>query len=216
MTKEELLRRLNDIEWEDFEVKEATGGIPKSMWETVSAFSNTAGGWIILGVRERKGEGGNSYLVSGISNVEKMEQDIITTLRSRSKFNTVISSRVYRYTIEDKAVLALEVPMSPHRPVAIKSTGEVYIRTGSGDVLASDLEVDAIVRDCAFGSRSEQEVEGTCFEDVNLESLASYRSYLRDYNRSLSYPNLDDESFCKKINVFVFMWKNDEKYKYSN
>lgn len=54
MTKEELLARLNDIEWNDFEVKEASGGIPKSMWETVSAFSNTEGGWIILGVKEKE------------------------------------------------------------------------------------------------------------------------------------------------------------------
>ncbi len=54
MTKEELLARLNDIEWNDFEVKEASGGLPKSMWETVSAFSNTEGGWIILGVKEKK------------------------------------------------------------------------------------------------------------------------------------------------------------------
>ena len=203
MTKEELLNRLNDIEWDDFEVKEATGGIPKSMWETVSAFSNTAGGWIILGVKEKKCENGNSYRVSGVDNIEKMEQDIITTLRSRSKFNAVISSRAYRYTIEDKNVLAFEIPVSPHKPVAIKSTGEVFIRTGSGDVLASDLEVDAIVRDSAFGSRSEMEVAGSGFEDVNLESLASYRSYLRDYNRPLSYPNLNDEAFCKKINIVL-------------
>lgn len=40
MTKEELLDRLNDIEWNDFEVKEASGGLSGSMWETVSAFSN--------------------------------------------------------------------------------------------------------------------------------------------------------------------------------
>ncbi len=52
--KEELLARLNDIEWNDFEVKEASGGLPKSMWKTVSAFSNTEGGWIILGVKEKK------------------------------------------------------------------------------------------------------------------------------------------------------------------
>ncbi|MDE5714246.1 MAG: ATP-binding protein [Muribaculaceae bacterium] len=43
MTKEELLARLNDIEWNDFEVKEAPGDLPKSTWETVSAFSNTEG-----------------------------------------------------------------------------------------------------------------------------------------------------------------------------
>lgn len=27
MTKEELVNKLNDIEWEDFEVKEASGGL---------------------------------------------------------------------------------------------------------------------------------------------------------------------------------------------
>lgn len=203
MTKEELVNKLNDIEWEDFEVKEASGGLPKSMWETVSAFANTAGGWIVLGVKESKTDFGSVYKIKGVDNPEKMEQEIITTLRSRTKFNAVISYRTSKHVIEGKTVLAFEIMVSPHKPVAIKSTGEVYVRSGSGDVLASDLEVDAIVRDAAFGSRSETEVVGSGFEDVNLESLASYRSYLRDFNRSLSYPNLNDEDFCKKINIVL-------------
>ena len=40
MTKEELLQRLTDIEWDDFEVKEAQNKLPNNVWETVSAFSN--------------------------------------------------------------------------------------------------------------------------------------------------------------------------------
>lgn len=76
MTKEELLARLNDIEWNDFEVKEASGGLPKSIWETVSAFSNTAGGWIVLGAKEKKTGEGSEFIVSGVPNPEQMEQDI--------------------------------------------------------------------------------------------------------------------------------------------
>lgn len=203
MTKEELLQRLNDIEWEDFEVKEASGGLPKSMWETVSAFSNTAGGWIILGVKEKRGATGSTYIVSGVPNAEKIEQEIISTLRSRTKFNALISAKAKRYEVEGKKVLAFEIPLSPHRPVALKNTGDVYIRTGSGDVLASDLEIDAIIRDCAFGAKSEMEVPNTSFDDISLESIASYRSYLHDYNKPLAYTNLNDRDFCSKLNIIL-------------
>lgn len=40
MTKEELIERLDDIEWEDFEVKSARNELPKNIWESVSAFAN--------------------------------------------------------------------------------------------------------------------------------------------------------------------------------
>lgn len=44
MTRDELLQRLQEIEWEDFECKLAKSELPKSVLEIVSAFSNTSGG----------------------------------------------------------------------------------------------------------------------------------------------------------------------------
>ena len=84
MTKEELIRRLKDIEWEDFEVKEARSELPKNIWETVSAFSNTSGGWIILGIRQK----GKGFEVTGVENaaddvVENVVSNVVEKLNDR-------------------------------------------------------------------------------------------------------------------------------------
>ena len=95
MTKQELVARLRDIEWEDFEVKAAKSELPKNIWETVSAFSNTSGGWIVLGVKQS----GKTFEIQGVGNIEKLEQDFIGTLRSR-KCNTSIFAISKQYTID--------------------------------------------------------------------------------------------------------------------
>jgi len=48
----EWYRVENDLPEINFEVKEAKSEVPKTAWETVSAFSNTAGGWIVFGVKK--------------------------------------------------------------------------------------------------------------------------------------------------------------------
>ncbi len=41
MTKNQLLKKLSGIEWDDFEVKEARTGLPADIAKTISAFANT-------------------------------------------------------------------------------------------------------------------------------------------------------------------------------
>jgi len=54
MEREELLALLRGNEWDEFEAKEATNGVSKSSYTTVSAFANTKGGWLLFGVAEEK------------------------------------------------------------------------------------------------------------------------------------------------------------------
>ena len=48
MNQDELLARLNGIEWNDFECKKAQRAVPEDAYKTVSAFANTAGGWLVV------------------------------------------------------------------------------------------------------------------------------------------------------------------------
>ena len=67
MNKQQLLQQLHDIEWDNFEIKTAQTDIPKDVWETVSAFANTSGGWVVFGVSQKK----NFFEIVGVEDPEK-------------------------------------------------------------------------------------------------------------------------------------------------
>lgn len=113
MTKEELIDRINDIEWEDFEAKEAKSELPKNIWETVSAFANTSGGWIVLGVKQN----GKKFEISGVANAEKLEQDFLGTLRSQ-KFNEPVDAKSMLYHIDGQRFWHF---ISPHHPTSLST-----------------------------------------------------------------------------------------------
>lgn len=55
MELEILLEKLDFIEDYDLEFKASEDNLPKDIWKTISAFTNTNGGYIILGITEKRG-----------------------------------------------------------------------------------------------------------------------------------------------------------------
>ncbi|MFA6923851.1 MAG: RNA-binding domain-containing protein [Bacteroidales bacterium] len=195
MNKSELIEKLSDIEWEDFEVKEAKSEVPKNSWETVSAFSNTAGGWLVFGVKQS----GKHFEITGVDNIEKVENDFITTLRS-GKFNVIITPSCKRYKFDKKNVLAFYFPISEKRPVYFNSQSNTFIRTGSGDQRATKEEIDAMFRNQSYGTKDKELTKYT-IKDLHKSSLESYREYLKSINPSHHYNNLKTDEFLEKLHV---------------
>ena len=199
MTRDELIAHLEDIEWEDFEVKCAKNELPKNIWETVSAFSNCSGGWIVLGVVQN----GKKFTVEGIDNAEKIESDFLNTLRSIGKMNHPVLPISKKYSIDGKTVMAFYVPSSPFKPVWYNGISNTFIRSGSGDRRATEMEINAMLRDQAFGIKSDECAPGTSFEDIEPGSFDTFRRHIKLFNESYPYSDSNNETFCRKTGIIA-------------
>ena len=199
MNKKELINHLEDIEWEDFEVKEAKTEVLKSAWETVSAFSNTAGGWIIFGVKKER----KNYRVIGVDNPGKIEQDFITTLRG-NKFNKKITVKSKKYIISGKSVRGFYVPSvsAKDKPVYFNSQINTFIRTGSGDQRATMEEIDAMYRNSSFDKKDE-EITTCTIDDLDTKTIERYRTYLKNIDPEHRYNLLSTRELLEKLRVIV-------------
>ena len=198
MTREELINQLQDIEWEDFEAKEAKNKVPSNVWDTVSSLSNTSGGWIVFGVRQD----GKKFEVQGVSDGEHIESDFLNTLRGGQKMSCKIFPEARKYSIEGKTVLAFHIPSSPDKPVYFGGTvNNTFIRSGSGDRRATNEEVAAMYRDRMFGVKSEQFIDGSGLDDLSMDALHDYRAYLTSVKSRQAFETASDEEFCRMTNI---------------
>ncbi len=110
-------------------------GDKKEFLKDVSAFANTEGGYLIYGIAEGEGEDkGKPKEIVGIEGSvdeikQRMEQILETGLAPRLYGHTIQS-----YTIDDKTVLVIHVPVSWNRPhMVIKGEDyRFYERTNAG------------------------------------------------------------------------------------
>ncbi|NBC18173.1 MAG: AAA family ATPase, partial [Bacteroidetes bacterium] len=74
MTTDELLsyREAYDFEAKAAQGREGDGAVPKSIWNTYSAFANTQGGYILLGAEELTD---GSLSILGLAEIERVRRD---------------------------------------------------------------------------------------------------------------------------------------------
>ena len=181
MEREELIERLKGYEWNDIEFKTARQDVPQSAYETVSAFSNTEGGWLIFGVRD----GAGGFEIVGVLEVDKVQNDFLGVLRSGQKLNRVIAAK--EWLIEDggKALLVFHIPEARRQEKPIYLNGDIrrsFIRRGAGDERCTQAEIERLLRDAAVERYDGETIAldpERCFDD---ESLRWYRKLFDDRN----------------------------------
>jgi len=204
LTEQQVLALLDGRETVHLECKSAKGGLPGSVWETYSAFSNTDGGVILLGVSERNG----GFIVSGVADVGSLQKDFWATVKNRSKVSlcTLQERDVYSLDIEGKQILVIAVPRASRqiRPVYLDGNifGATFIRLHEGDFRCDDFAVKRMLADQADTADSEL-VVGTSLADLDRPSLSGYRQLFRLMRPSHPYNELEDVDFLEKLNGYV-------------
>lgn len=170
MEKEELIERLNGYEWKDVEFKAARRDVPVSAYETVSAFSNTEGGWLVFGVRDTAG----GFEVVGVLEVEKVQNDFLSVLRSGQKLNCVVTVREGLIEDDGKTLLVFHIPEARRQDKPVYLGGDIrqsFVRRGAGDERCTRAEIERLLRDASDERYDGQTLDldlDRCFDDGSL------------------------------------------------
>ena len=170
MCRSQFIERLKGHEWNDLEFKKALRGVPESAYETVAAFSNTGGGWLVFGVQET----GGKPEVIGVLDVDKLQNDFLSRLRSGQKLKRVVSVEARIIEEEGKTLLAFHVPEARRQDKPVYLDGDIrrsFIRRGAGDERYTPTEIERFLRD-ASEERYDAQTVGLaperCFDDWSL------------------------------------------------
>ncbi|MDE5585616.1 MAG: ATP-binding protein [Muribaculaceae bacterium] len=102
ITAEEIKHIIKEGEGLHLEMKACKDKLPKDLWETYSAFANTRGGVILLGVTEHKDKPMDErFEFSGVSDYYKVITDFFNIVNNRQK--------VSRSVLVDSDVRPVEV-----------------------------------------------------------------------------------------------------------
>ena len=184
------------------EAKKAAGGLPRSIWETYSAFANTIGGIILLGVEELPD---HSLRPIDLPHAEEMVTEFWNTINNPKKVNVNILSDKHLQIIETDGcrIIAITVPRAirQDKPVYIDGnpmTG-TYRRNGEGDYRCTPEVVQAMIRDAAAKAQDMVVLEEFDLSALNMDSLRRYRIRMKSHRPGHVWEEVDDAEFLYKL-----------------
>ena len=164
----------------ELEFKSGKGGFPGSFWETYSAFANTDGGTIVLGVAEKDGE----FVADGLNEeqIEKYKKHFWNNVNNRNtvSINLMSNRDVTEFEHEGARFLLFYVPRADReqRPVYLtpQPYRNTYKRYDEGDFVCDDGEVRRMFADADKSRPADSRIlDGYSWDDIDKDSFRQYR-----------------------------------------
>ena len=183
------------------ECKDASGGLPDSLWESYSSFANTDGGVILLGVKEVN----HKFSIAGVPKAATLIKRFWDGVNNREKVsvNILFDRHVYSVKCRGRDVVVIEVPRADRRERPVYVGRDVfngaYRRNGEGDYKCSREAVLAMLRDASDVTADATVLESLTVSDLNADSIRHYREEFSRFRPRLAWNKLSDEEFLKKV-----------------
>lgn len=205
MTVDELREVLDQLqrhgtELTSVEAKRARDGVPKRIWETLSAFANTPGGGVLLlGVDEQQG-----FAPAGVANPAKIQADLASVA---GQMEPPLRLLLQVFDLDGAPIVVAEVPELPAgaKPCYYQGAGlpnGAFLRVGDGDRKLTPYEVQALFEARGQPRHDLEPMEGTAFEDLDPELVGGLLRRLRA-RESGPYRTWTDEQILRALKVLV-------------
>lgn len=193
------LLRASATDLADVEVKAAAGGVPRSLRETLSAFSNGHGGVVLLGLDESSGFRPASGFDLG------RVQDAVAGMCA-DDLEPPVRADIEVGFVEQAPILVVTVPeLDPrHKPCFVKQRGPYhgsFIRSGDGDRRLTEYEIHALHANRGQPRDDRAPVTDAALDDLDTDSVASLLRRVR--HRQPRAFDVPDETALQRLNVVV-------------
>ena len=183
------------------EAKAAAVGLPKSLWATYSAFANTNGGIILLGVTE---DAQHQLHVEGVNDADALVIDFWNIINNQSKIsiNVLNDKDVIVREFDGKKIIIINVPRAQRYDKPIYLDGNLfssYKRNGEGDYRCTKEVIQAMLRD-ASPKTQDMLVLGNMNLDVfDKDTIKRYRIRMQGIRPGHVWEALEDVDFLYRI-----------------
>lgn len=183
------------------EFKRARKAIPDNFWETYSAFANTDGGVVVLGVDEPEPR---KYVVEGVDDAKKIVVDFWNTVHGdKVSASLCFESDVSIVQFKGKYLVVVTVPRAARedRPVCVGTDvfKGSFRRNADGDYACSREAVKAMLRDQCIETADAMAVEEFSLDDLDAGTISRYRMRFSNRKPDHVWNGLGNEAFLLKI-----------------
>ena len=178
MDKQEIQKLIEEAirlktETNSVELKDSRGGLPKSVWKSISSFSHKPGGGIIVfGIVEDKEN--HKIEITGTDILDNLQEKIGDLVNNEMSF--VIRPAYHILEIEEKTLLAVFIPecQDQFKPCYYKSVGlpnGAYIRDGNTNRKMTDDEMRNLIDNSKKFKFDITLAEGISVDDLSKEKI---------------------------------------------